>query len=355
MIGRMLGQFILHRYIGSGEIGQVYYGENPENELPAALKILSPEFATNPIYIRGFLNEATKVAAIKHHNLARLLEFGQEHELYYVAMEYVDGETLQDWLDQEQSLPLAELLHIHLELLEGLKFAHSRNLIHRDIKPANIMIDKEGVVKLIDLGMARHKDPSESERVTLGSDAMAPPFFMAPEQAIGMKVDARSDLYAIGVSLYYCLCGQYPYAGPRPLTYVRNMLKTEPVPIHEQCKTISPLMSSVIMKLISKKATDRYQSAQETIAMLRECQEEFSGELAGPQTPDTDRNNSETFYASYETAKSFHEKQLRKAAAKQTGQGEDNKSYTALAIVIGVIGAVLVLLIILLIYFHFSG
>ncbi len=271
LIDKQFGSYVIRRLLGTGGMGKVYLGENPLLEKFAAIKVLSYQYAKDDHYLKRFYREAKMAAAIQHPNIVQVYDFGQEHGLNYLVMEYVDGETLEDKIKREKKIPITEAIRIHIDVLKGMKTAHSQDIIHRDIKPENIMITRNNEVKLTDMGLARHKDPTQSEALTIEGQALGTPRFMAPEQALGEDIDSRTDLYALGVSLYHSISGEFPYAGKKPVEILRNMLRNEPIQLKVHLPTVPDYVNKIVMKLISKSKANRFGNADNALSALEKC------------------------------------------------------------------------------------
>ncbi|MCD4657030.1 MAG: serine/threonine protein kinase [Planctomycetes bacterium] len=271
LINKQFGSYIIRRLLGTGGMGKVYLGENPLLNKFAAIKVLSYQYAKDEHYLKRFYREAKMAAAIQHPNIVQVYDFGQEHGLNYLVMEYVDGETLEDKIKREKKLSITEAIRIHMDVLKGMKTAHSQEIIHRDIKPENIMITKNNEVKLTDMGLARHKDPTQSEALTIEGQALGTPRFMAPEQALGEAIDSRTDFYALGVSLYHSICGEFPYPGKKPVEILRNMLRNVPIPLKIHLPSVPDYVNRIVMKLISKSKIHRFSTADNTLHALEKC------------------------------------------------------------------------------------
>ncbi len=306
---QLFGDYSIEMTLGGGGMGRVYLARHKQNGGQAAIKVLSHQFAADPYHLKRFFREAKMAAELKHPNIVQLYDFGKAHMYYFIAMEYVDGEALQDRMKRERRIPIDDALLIHLAVLDGLNYAHQRKIVHRDIKPENIMITRKGEVKITDMGLARRQDPAESEQVTRAGEALGTPHFMAPEQATGQPIDARTDLYGVGVSFYYAVSGNFPYEGTAAIEILRNMLRKEPIPLLHYCESATPLLNKTIMKLISKKKDQRYADAVETSAALNACLREYTGEAYAPSTAAT---------AAMPSGKGMRDVQASKAATNET-------------------------------------
>ncbi len=277
LLGKLCGNYLLERLLGIGGMGRVYLAHHRIDDSSAAVKILNAAFAMETENLQRFLRGARMAAKLIHPNIVTLYDVGDENGVFYLAMEYVDGETLQDRLEREKRITIQETLRIHMAVLNGLRSAHQLMIVHRDIKPENIMISRAGEVKITDLGLARQQDPGDNDFVTNTGDALGTPQFMALEQALGEPIDGRTDLYGVGVSLYFSLSSTYPFEGETPIDYLRNMLNEEPVPIDQRCHGVTSKLNHAIMKLLRKEKDTRYRDVNHAYSILQDCLVDYVG------------------------------------------------------------------------------
>ncbi|MFL5327460.1 MAG: WD40 repeat domain-containing serine/threonine protein kinase [Gemmataceae bacterium] len=283
-------EFDIIRVIGRGGMGIVYEAIDPCLERRVALKVLDPQYAKDPLARQRFCREARAAAAVTHENVV-IIHSVNEHsvsevgDLPYLVMQYIPGETLQQWLDRGRPT-IAEAVAIARQVSAGLAAAHRRGLIHRDVKPANILItqdeslpassgDPSNVVamgalhhvKLTDFGLAR-----AAEDVTITQSGFVPgtPQYMAPEQARGEAIDTRSDLFSLGGVLYAMVTGQAPFQGSTPYLVLREVTDREPTPVQYFNANVPDWLNAIIQKLLAKKPGDRFQSAGEVAGLLFE-------------------------------------------------------------------------------------
>jgi len=217
-----IGDFRLRKKLGQGGMGEVFLATQVSLDRDVALKVLSKELAKRPGFVERFLREARSMAKIDHPNAVRVYAAEAHRGLHFVAIEYVDGRSMQDWMNELGRLSVGDALHVVLRCADALKHAHELNLIHRDIKPDNILVTKKGVVKLSDFGLAKALD-EEDMSLTQSGTGLGTPLYMAPEQARNAKtVDHRADIYALGVTLYYFLTGKHPFAGDTVVELIQN-------------------------------------------------------------------------------------------------------------------------------------
>ncbi|NOY75612.1 MAG: serine/threonine protein kinase [Kiritimatiellaeota bacterium] len=261
--GRIIGDFIIQRKLGAGSIGAVYFAHQISLDRPIALKVLSKEYSDNK-GIEAFLKEARAAASLSHPNLVQALGVGEENGICFMAMTFIEGESVKDIIKREGQIKVDKALHIAQQVAEALYFAWSESeLIHRDVKPENIMITSEGMVKLTDLGLAMKETEWHEDMEISGS-----PSYMSPEQFTGEKIDTRSDIYSLGISLYQTLSGKLPFTGATLKTVARQHFHEASKPLHKVDPMIPSKVSALVQKMIEKEPKDRYQNMEELIKAI---------------------------------------------------------------------------------------
>ncbi len=263
-----LGEFTLVRKLGEGGMGTVYLGVGPDKKR-AAIKVLARHLGSQRSLLTRFFREGQASIKLKHKNLVSGYDIGEESGHYFFAMEYIDGRSLGDVVEAGGPLPVDRASEIILGVSEGLAYAHENGLIHRDIKPDNIMLTREGVPKLADLGLARQRD-GEMTALTRTGTAMGTPYYMAPEQAQDAKrADERSDLYSLGATWYHVLTGATPFEGDTSFEVFQKHMK-EPLRPPEALRSGVPRsVSMAIQRLMAKKPEQRIQSALQLCDVIR--------------------------------------------------------------------------------------
>ncbi|MCA9634805.1 MAG: serine/threonine protein kinase [Myxococcales bacterium] len=259
------GRFEIIRLLGAGGMGAVYLARDLQLKEEVALKVVAGLGLSDPASTERLRREAAAARRISHKNVVRLHDIGEEGGLLFLSMEFVDGESLHQRLTRVGPLSGAELRPLLAQLCDGLQAAHAAGVIHRDLKPANILIDRQGQVKLIDFGIARmaHTDGMTATGMVIGTAE-----YMAPEQIRGGAVDARTDLYALGVIIYEALTGRPPFSGETPIA-VGLAHVTEPVPAPRTIRAdVSPAWEALILRALAKSPTMRFQSASELRSAL---------------------------------------------------------------------------------------
>ncbi len=266
MLGRVFNQrYRLKEKLGSGGMADVFLADDLLLGREVAVKVLHPQYAADPAYIQRFRHEAQAAANLNHPNIVNIYDWGNEGDLYYIVMEYVEGRDLKEVLRSEGRILPERAAEITAEVCAALQFAHRHNLVHRDIKPHNIFLTSIGQVKVMDFGIAREGNGSGFTQTGV---VMGTPQYISPEQAQGRPVDGRSDIYSLGVVLYEMLTGRVPFDDPNPVTVAYRHVREDPIPPSVIDPEIPPALEAVIMKAMAKNPANRYQTAQEMKADL---------------------------------------------------------------------------------------
>ena len=266
LIGKSLGQYRIVERIGAGGMATVFKAYQPTLDRYVAVKVLPAYHASDPIFVKRFVQEARSVAKLAHPNIVQIHDFGQgeQDNVTYIVMEYVDGGTLKDRL--KQALPVPEAINFAIQAAEGLDCAHRNGIIHRDVKPANMLVRKDRHLLLSDFGIAKLLE--QSTNLTRVGTGIGTPQYMSPEQGMGQKVDRRSDIYSLGIVLFHCLTGHVPFSADNPLTVTVKHLN-EPLPVdHLNAEGVPVPVIQVVQKMTAKQSGDRYQSADVLIEAL---------------------------------------------------------------------------------------
>ncbi|MBX6313900.1 MAG: protein kinase [Isosphaeraceae bacterium] len=280
--GRVLGDFRVERLLGHGGMGEVYLARQLSLDRPVALKVIRPELLSNPTYLARFEAEAWAAAKLNHPNIVHIYALGALEGLRYIAMEYVAGTNLRDYLAKKgpPDLPLA--LSIMKQAAQAVGAAGEVGLIHRDIKPENLLLTRKGKVKVADFGLSRGPE-SDRLHLTQPGLTLGTPLYMSPEQVQGQVVDHRSDLYSLGVTFYHMLAGFPPFQGETTLALALKHVHEAPVSLAVHRPDLPPELVRLVMKLLEKRPADRYQSAAELLrdlAKLRESLQAASTAMA---------------------------------------------------------------------------
>ena len=276
----MLGRYQVEKELGKGAMGVVYLGKDPKIGRVVAIKTmaLSQEFEGDELADarERFFREAETAGRLQHQNIVTIFDAGEEHDLAYIAMEFLKGKDLADACKEGQLLPVPKVLSIVARVAEALAYAHKQNVVHRDIKPANIMFDgATDTVKVTDFGIARITDSSKTKTgMVLGT-----PSFMSPEQLAGKKVDGRSDLYSLGVMLFQMLAGVLPFRGDSMAELMFKIANEEAPDIRIIRKELPESLANLVALALSKRPETRYQDGDQFSADLREVMANLSGDL----------------------------------------------------------------------------
>lgn len=265
-----LAGYRLERLIGKGAMGSVYLAVQESLRRPVALKVLAPRLAADRDFVQRFQAEARAAAALSHANVVTVYDVGEENGAHYLSMEFMAGGSLEQKLASGGPLPWKVALGVLIDAASGLAYAESRGIVHRDIKPANLMYSGTGTVKIADLGLAT---TVEQEAIEVGAaggrKVFGTPHFIAPEQARGAAVDHRSDLYALGATLYRLLSGRTPHEGATTREILRALQSEEPRPIDTLVPDLPPELAAIVMRLLRKDPAARFPTAE---TLKRECE-----------------------------------------------------------------------------------
>ena len=281
--GQTLGKYRILEPLGRGGMAQVYKAYHPGLDRYVAVKVLRSDLVEEQEFLARFRREARSVAALRHPNVVQVYDFDVHDDLYYMVMELLEGDTLKTYLNvyrvRGEKLPTDEMVRILLDVLAGLAYAHSEGIIHRDLKPANIMLTKRGQAVLTDFGIAQIVGGTQ---YTVSGALMGTLSYMAPEQGMDGKCDARSDIYSLGIAFFEMLTGSVPYDADTPLAILMKHIN-DPLPMpHKFDPTIPEPFERVVLKALAKNPDDRFQSAAEMAEALARAAQEI-----GIQVPAT--------------------------------------------------------------------
>jgi tRNA A-37 threonylcarbamoyl transferase component Bud32 len=271
LTGVTLGDFRIDRLLGRGGMGEVYLARQTSLNREVAFKVLRPDLLANDTYLARFESEAWAAAKLNDPNIVHIYSLGSIDGIRFIAMEYVQGTNLKEYL-QRKSPELMLALSIMRQAGSAIKAAGEMGLVHRDIKPENLLLTKKGLVKVADFGLCRDQD-SEKPHVTQPGVTMGTPLYMSPEQAQGHPLDHRSDLYSLGVTFYHMLAGRPPFHAETPLALALKHIKDTPVELAVHRPDLHPDLCRLVMKLMEKQPEHRYQSASEMLRDLARVRE----------------------------------------------------------------------------------
>lgn len=265
LAGRLVGRYRLLQEIGGGGMGTVYEAEDAQLGRLVAVKLLPPEYSRDRRAKERFLREARAAAAVDHPNLCTVHDVGESEGRLYIVLSFYEGETLRDRL-RRGPLPLAEAREVAIQVARGLARAHEAGIVHRDIKPANVMLPRRGGAKILDFGIARLEGDGAS--LTRTGASWGTPAYMSPEQARGEPVDARTDVWSLGVMLYEMLAGRRPFGGESLEAVVSSILTQKPEPLERIRPEVPSALARVVDRALAKDPAERYASAAEILADL---------------------------------------------------------------------------------------
>ena len=276
-------------------MGEVYLAQDTKLDRKVALKILPADVAAHPDRMKRFVQEARAASSLNHPNIITIHEIGETASGYFIGTEFIDGETLRERM-RRGGVELSDTLDIVVQVASALTAAHGAGIVHRDIKPENIMLRRDGIVKVLDFGLAKlvEQTPLDDEaetRMQVQTQAgmiVGTAAFMSPEQARGQEVDARSDIWSLGCVLYEMLTRQQPFGGPTTTDVLANIIHREPPSILIRCPDAPAELERIIIRAVCKNKAERYQTANELLADLKQLQKrlEFEAELERSSSSD---------------------------------------------------------------------
>jgi serine/threonine-protein kinase len=281
LTGKTLGDFHILRRLGEGGMGQVYLSEQRSLKRPIALKILKADLASSPTALKRFKAEAEAVARATHPNIVQVYAIGDADGLHYMALEYVDGLNLRDYLSKKGPPPLALALSIMRQGAAALQRAAELGIIHRDIKPENILLTRKGAVKIADFGLSRCLEGDvKTVNLTQSGVTMGTPLYMSPEQVEGKPLDPRTDIYSFGVTCYHMLAGHPPFRGETAFEVALQHVQGEAEPLNQVRPDLPPELAGIVHRMTAKRPEDRYQTGRELIKDLNRLRDTLSGSLS---------------------------------------------------------------------------
>ncbi|MEP7037449.1 MAG: serine/threonine-protein kinase, partial [Acidobacteriota bacterium] len=284
IIGKTIGHYKIIKLLGKGGMGEVFLAEDTKLDRKAAVKFMDEKFVEEKNNLNRFFFEAKSSSALNHPNIITVYEIGEFENRPFIVTEFIDGITLKEHLAKKR-LTLGELLDIAIQIASALAAAHKVGIIHRDIKPDNVMIRHDEIVKVLDFGLAKYDstaiDAEANTRariLTVRGMIMGTPHFMSPEQARGLAVDTRTDIWSFGVLFYQMLTNNLPFQGETTSDVIASILKSEPLPLKHFIPDISPTLENVILKTFRKKQTERPQKIDEILIELKNYRRKIENE-----------------------------------------------------------------------------
>lgn len=329
----LAGRYELIEKIGDGGMAIVYKARCRLLNRYVAIKILKPEYTKDVKVLDNFRRESQAAASLSHPNIVNIYDVGKEGNIHYIVMELVEGETLADMIDQEAPMPYKKVINITRQIAAGLSFAHKNNIIHRDIKPHNILMTKDGVAKIADFGIAKAISESTIMKNTTSDDmVMGSVHYFSPEQARGGYVDAKSDIYSLGIVMYEMLTGRVPFDGDSPVAIALMHMNDPMTPPSYYVSGIPPRLENIILKATDKVQVNRFASVDELIRELDNI--EMVSRVVGESAIAPERKE--------ERREKQPEKQPEKKHEKHSSSKGSNKK---LPIIIGAAAAAVILIV----------
>ena len=271
-IGKKLdGRYELLELIGVGGMADIYQARDIEEDRIVAVKILKTEFAGSDEFLRRFRNESKAIALLSHPNIVKIYDVGFTEKVQFIVMEYVDGITLTDYIEQQSVLKWRDSVHFTVQILKALQHAHDRGIVHRDVKSQNVMLLRDGTIKVMDFGIARF---NRENNKTMSEKTIGSVHYISPEQARGDITDERSDIYSVGVALYEMVTGKKPFDGDTPVSIALMHMQSTPKKPTELNSTIPEGLEQIILRAMQKEPSQRYQTAGEMIKDLEELKKD---------------------------------------------------------------------------------
>jgi serine/threonine protein kinase len=294
MIGSQISHYRLLSKLGGGSMGVVYRAEDTRDRREVAFKFLPFDLRDDQVARDAFVDEAQASSSIEHPNICTIHDIGNaEDGRMFVVMTLYEGQNLKQRLEGG-ALPVAEAVSIVRQIADGLAAAHERGIVHRDVKPANILLTHEGGVKIVDFGLARVVSQGRPGLTQIGA-SMGTPTYMSPEQTLGDEVEARSDLWSLGVLFYECLTGKLPFDGPNLPTVIQAIHSQRPVPPSEINEAVPRALERIVLACLEKTLDDRLASCRDLVKAL----DRFD---AGEASPDSDPGSDSPGHAADATS-----------------------------------------------------
>jgi serine/threonine protein kinase len=306
--GDKLGRYKIRSAIGKGGMGEVWLADDTELERLVALKVLPKDLANDTERMRRFVQEAKSASALNHPNIITIHEIGKTDNIHFIATEYIEGETLHSRLKSEQ-MNLKSVLDIGIQVASALDAAHRAGIVHRDIKPENVMIRPDGVVKILDFGIAKLTEKKaesiDAEAATAVQAGTTPGMiigtanYMSPEQARGKEIDVRTDIFSLGVMLYEMLAGRQPFEGESAIDTISSIINKEPVPLSQLIFDIPHQLQRIVEKCLRKDREERYQTVKDLLIDLKDIRQEleFQNKLERAASPQREEANTQILNA----------------------------------------------------------
>jgi serine/threonine-protein kinase len=268
--GRVLGDFCLLRKLGKGGMADVYLAEQTSLHRQVAIKIMRPDFVADPQYVKRFRHEASAAGGLNHPNIVQVYMIGEQDGIHFISQEYVQGRNLKEFITRKGPLDVPIALHVLKQVAAALQVAADKGIVHRDIKPENILLTKKGEAKVADFGLAQLTLGGEKVALTQVGVTMGTPLYMSPEQVNGKPLDARSDIYSLGVMAWHMLAGYPPFTGDTALAVAVKHLNEQPPSLADVRPDVPVGVRTLVERMMSKKKEDRPADAQTVLVEIKQ-------------------------------------------------------------------------------------
>ncbi|HEY6188373.1 MAG TPA: protein kinase [Pyrinomonadaceae bacterium] len=311
--GTRFGRYEIRSPIGAGGMGEVYLAEDTQLDRTVALKVLPPDIASDQQRMQRFIQEAKAASALNHPNILTIYGIGEADSACFIATEFIDGITLRERV-LKAPMPIGDVLEVGMQVASALSAAHEAGIVHRDIKPENIMLRPDGYIKVLDFGLAKLTEKAGARKQTDASTlletdpgvVMGTIVYMSPEQARGMTVDGRSDVWSLGVVLYEMIAGRPPFGGETKSDVISLILQKEPPPLARFAPGVPAEMDRIVMKALAKDTEERYQGVKDLLIDLRRLKQRLDVdaeiERTGSGTGPVGTSGGQTVPASFQSA-----------------------------------------------------
>jgi eukaryotic-like serine/threonine-protein kinase len=298
LIGQSLSHYKITKLLGRGGMGEVYMAEDKKLDRRVAVKILNEKFAGHESNLARFTREAKAVSALNHPNILVIYEIGETENIHFIVSEFVEGETLREYLGKSP-MKTAKILDVAIQISGALVAAHTAKIVHRDIKPENIIVRPDGLVKILDFGIAKLVEQKSHgfEASTVKQNETAKGLilgtvnYMSPEQAKGEKIDERTDIFSFGLVIYEMIAGRTPFAGDSMSETFANLINSDPPPLARFAENVPDELNRIVGKALCKNRNGRYQTAQDLLTDLKGLRENLAFDARlGKSHPPNDKN-----------------------------------------------------------------
>lgn len=310
-IGKKLdGRYEIKEIIGVGGMANVYRAYDSIDDRTVAVKILRDEHMQNDELLRRFRNESKAIAVLSHPNIVKVYDVSFNEDIQYIVMEYIDGITLKEYIEQQKVLRWKEAVHFTVQILRALQHAHDKGIVHRDIKPQNIMLLADGTIKVADFGIARFARASQQ---TVTDKAIGSVHYISPEQAKGDVTDEKSDIYSVGVMLYEMTTGKLPFDAESPVSVALQQIQSQPKRPRSINPDIPEGLEDIIIRAMQKDPARRYQSAAEMLRDIDEFKRDPTVSFEYKYTEPEEKSITENFTKTAKKTKKIKDEQVRSA------------------------------------------